>query len=1014
MDPYTALSLAASVVAFVDFTAKLLSKANEIRKDGSSVDVAHLNKMSAHLIDLSTGLRYRRHGDGVALAEEVALEAIALDCANVADELARTLNKLTDGSERGKVWPSIRAAFKTMWHKDEVEQLTKRLDQYRQEMSLRLLVTLNKKADLQSWETSERLRILENSNQKIVEIVTFTGSLLEGVLIDPGRRTLSRREGAISAILALDDGTTRPLHDSSFGFKKGDVNTSTEDFAPLARQVLLSLHYRMVHVRMDSVSESYKGTFNWILESPTAPQPWDSFSKWLQRNGDCYWITGKAGSGKSTLMKYILSDKRTVSHLKIWTRSGSLIIASYFFWAHGTSLQKTQEGLLRGLLGDVLKQCQYLIPEVFPDIFMHILRSGPDDISNITLEELRIALRKLARESKLRRLNICLFIDGLDEYGGDLSSLCQFLFDIARSSEFIKIVFSSRPWNIFEDKFALKPKLRLEQLTRPDIHLFACQTLDECWGSKDLESLFPGTLNKLVDALCQKAAGVFLWVVLAVRALCNGVINADTVPNLMLKLDELPEDLEEMYRRMFQALKPEDQAGAARMILMLLRGTSIQTETPVSLLQMALAEEFSLDQAIQAPVKVMLAPQRQSRCELMKRRLQARTSGLLEVVGKGELGYSGSSSIDAFVAFFHRTAADFFQTAEMWELLASLTRDAFDPDIPLLASCLYEIKVLPVERAVILDSDRVMIDMRQLFAYTLCLEVKNRRPYNLVLDELKRAMNVHWSEATSFKIRDVSPKWEDTRNTTWLELWRFDKPTIPVAGIGLEHEITCLERTFLCLAISMGCVLYAADKALGDDRLTKQDKAHVLEDILWNYFELEANEVQWPVARDLEFNYITAASSLLQLGADPNLGDITTPWTVFLGGIHCMDASRPQIAREGSEVLDLFRGFVQAGANVNLQPALALKEGSTPKSVLSDLKEVVEGARERGPELAEFKNKYAQVWDLINKETQAKAERRDLRTRLRSLTRSLRALRFQSSESDRVTGLAQVQVGRSS
>lgn len=38
---------------------------------------------------------------------------------------------------------------------------------------------------------------------------------------------------------------------------------------------------------------------------------WNDFVAWLEEGDGLYWIAGKAGSGKSTLMKYIASHPST-------------------------------------------------------------------------------------------------------------------------------------------------------------------------------------------------------------------------------------------------------------------------------------------------------------------------------------------------------------------------------------------------------------------------------------------------------------------------------------------------------------------------------------------------------------------------------------------------------------------------------------------------------------------------------------------------------------------------------
>jgi hypothetical protein len=44
LDPWTALSLAASVVQFIDFATNLLAEAKEIRAEGSSKETLNIEK----------------------------------------------------------------------------------------------------------------------------------------------------------------------------------------------------------------------------------------------------------------------------------------------------------------------------------------------------------------------------------------------------------------------------------------------------------------------------------------------------------------------------------------------------------------------------------------------------------------------------------------------------------------------------------------------------------------------------------------------------------------------------------------------------------------------------------------------------------------------------------------------------------------------------------------------------------------------------------------------------------
>jgi hypothetical protein len=57
MDPLSALGLAASVVQFIDFGAKIISHAKEIEKNGSSATVQHISSITLDFIEINSTLK---------------------------------------------------------------------------------------------------------------------------------------------------------------------------------------------------------------------------------------------------------------------------------------------------------------------------------------------------------------------------------------------------------------------------------------------------------------------------------------------------------------------------------------------------------------------------------------------------------------------------------------------------------------------------------------------------------------------------------------------------------------------------------------------------------------------------------------------------------------------------------------------------------------------------------------------------------------------------------------------
>lgn len=108
-----------------------------------------------------------------------------------------------------------------------------------------------------------------------------------------------------------------------------------------------SLHSPELDFRMSQIDDPFQDTFQWVFDIA-------EFSRWLQAGSGLFWIHGKPGSGKSTLMKYIFNSKETWELLHNW-KAGSLeLTAAFFFHYRGTAIQKSFEGVLRSLITQIL------------------------------------------------------------------------------------------------------------------------------------------------------------------------------------------------------------------------------------------------------------------------------------------------------------------------------------------------------------------------------------------------------------------------------------------------------------------------------------------------------------------------------------------------------------------------------------------------------------------------------------------------------------------------------------
>jgi flagellar motility protein MotE (MotC chaperone) len=147
LDPLTALSLAGTIVQFVDFSTKLVAKGHELHNsaDGASIGNAELEVMAKDLQELNRRLQKLQpsHGtDETTLTDSnVALRKLSQQCSGIATELVDALDNLKVQSTSNRRWKSFRQALKGLMKKEEVDAIAKRLENFRDELNLHILVS---------------------------------------------------------------------------------------------------------------------------------------------------------------------------------------------------------------------------------------------------------------------------------------------------------------------------------------------------------------------------------------------------------------------------------------------------------------------------------------------------------------------------------------------------------------------------------------------------------------------------------------------------------------------------------------------------------------------------------------------------------------------------------------------------------------------------------------------------------------------------------------------------------
>ncbi|KAG4428637.1 hypothetical protein IFR05_015881 [Cadophora sp. M221] len=245
------------------------------------------------------------------------------------------------------------------------------------------------------------------------------------------------------------------------------IKMSTENL----ESAMASAMEKLISARWTAVESAYSTTFKWVFHD-NAKFP--SLGEWLRSGSDIFWVTGKPGSGKSTLMKYVSGEKRTEELLQLWAGPQENVKASHFFWAAGTPMQRSLAGLLQSLLSDLLRSCPKLAEVA---ISKGRLDAPVHNRAPWTISELRQCFSKIKTQTQVA-LRVCFFVDGLDEYEGDHEEVLRIYEDLAKNTN-IKLCLAICDWNIFQDWFKGRPMIHLEDLTRGDIRHFTQSKLEQ-------------------------------------------------------------------------------------------------------------------------------------------------------------------------------------------------------------------------------------------------------------------------------------------------------------------------------------------------------------------------------------------------------------------------------------------------------------------------------------------------------------------------------------------------------
>jgi NACHT domain len=407
--------------------------------------------------------------------------------------------------------------------------------------------------------------------------------------------------------------------------------------------MLASLRLEETALRHDQIESTYSQTFNWIFQEPRL-----KFQRWIQGESGIYWIRGKPGSGKSTLMKFLHADDRTREYMNNQTDGSWVASVWFFFYGRGSRIQKSFEGLLYSILHQVISQKEQLAQLILP------LYTQMTEVQRKywSLRDLKEAF-DLIKNQITFPLRLYLFLDALDEYEGEFEMIVDFLKSITtdspQSMTKINVCFSSRPWNVFVEEFDSCPGFSIHEWTQEDIRTFTRGRLMEQRSMRELLTSHPDTREPgrldLLSTIVTRASGVFLWVRLVVNELLRARKDGASPKELMGIVLETPTELEDYYNNIMQQLPLRYRLEGFIIFEILVR-----SNRALRLRQLARAIDSALCDTLQRSITELERGANSSApLNDLLRRLQSRCGGLVEVVNGGA---------NPFVQFMHQTVKE--------------------------------------------------------------------------------------------------------------------------------------------------------------------------------------------------------------------------------------------------------------------------------------------------------------------------------------------------------------------
>ncbi|KAH9216439.1 hypothetical protein DL95DRAFT_387779, partial [Leptodontidium sp. 2 PMI_412] len=416
-------------------------------------------------------------------------------------------------------------------------------------------------------------------------------------------RDLSLTGTSIDKTTLLSEGNTNNEAAKAREFFKLEAEQWEERRNIQARQLqecLESLSFPEMTHRRKSANRAFPGTCSWI-------QSHTLFQRWLEQQCGLLWINGNPGSGKSTIMAFLFEEMVRASTEREQTvepsppvDDRSILVLSFFFHGRGSPLEKTQTGMFRSLLHQILTPLA--VGDLSEPICSKILKAFLENSAGghgweWQLEELRTLFTNSCMAMASRR-RIRIIVDALDEAGVEaavelLTYFHVLIQDLKKLEVDIRICIACRHYPVLKIDTP-RYTIAVDTQNRGDIKTYVEHKIHSSIpATNDHDETARENITRIIS---YKAGFSFQWACLITPMVIRYYHDGESLDGIQKRLANVPPGLSEVYRHIFSVVIGAENMTPKRSLLLMQWICLAQRRLSLLELQFAMSSENQADQ----------------------------------------------------------------------------------------------------------------------------------------------------------------------------------------------------------------------------------------------------------------------------------------------------------------------------------------------------------------------------------------------------------------------------------